>query len=147
MLTIIDKIIPEIKLYKYLGKSIQELKESFDRNWSEKGLGWKIASVDFMISKAKEELNELDEAMTNAWSDAFLHKSLIYRLEQVLLEWKDLALVALMGIDRTMMELESLKERLKAEETPVKEVLVSNGEKEVMNEVVDDLYQEDENSD
>ncbi|MHA1287713.1 MAG: hypothetical protein ACTSPB_09955 [Candidatus Thorarchaeota archaeon] len=137
---IIDKLAPEIKLYKHLGKAIQELKEPFERNWSEKGLGWKIFSIDFMIKKAKEEVDELDEAMTDAWGDFYLHQSLIRRLEQVLLEWKDLALVALMGIDRTMIELESLRKRLKEEKTPIREVLRSDGKNEIMEEIVDDIY-------
>jgi len=149
---IIDKLAPEIKLYKHLGKAIQELKEPFERNWSEKGLGWKIFSIDFMIKKAKEEVDELDEAMTDAWGDFYLHQSLIRRLEQVLhqslirrleqvlLEWKDLALVALMGIDRTMIELESLRERLREEKTPIREVLRSDGKNEIMEEIVDDIY-------
>jgi len=48
-----------------------------------------------------------------------------------------------MGIDRTMIELESLRKRLKEEKTPIREVLRSDGKNEIMEEIVDDIYKQE----
>lgn len=148
MSKLLDKIAPEIKLYKYLGNEINCLKRVFDRNWAEKGLNWKLHSVDWMIDRLKAEVKELDEAMTDVWEDAFLVNSLLYRLEQVLLEWQDCALVCLMGADRTRMEIEALRERLRAEVIPTKEVLSAeeiDGELvEVLKDAPVELYESEE---
>ena len=117
MSKIIDKIAPEILFHKYLGKELKALRETFDRNWDEKHDQWRGETIDWLAGRLDMEYAELKKAIKFMWEDAFLHYSLIVRMRQVHAEWLDVALVALMGADKTRRECESLEKRLKKRPT------------------------------
>ena len=108
----LDKLAPKIKLYKYLDKELEALKEVFNRNWDEKQDGWRYQSIDWLANRLDLERKELKEAIEVMWEDAMLHSSLIIRMKHVHMEFLDIALVALMGADKTRREFEALEKRL-----------------------------------
>ena len=108
----LDKLAPKIKLYKYLDKELEALKEVFNRNWDEKQDGWRYQSIDWLANRLDLERKELKEAIEVMWEDAMYHSSLIIRMKHVHMEFLDIALVALMGADKTRREFEALEKRL-----------------------------------
>lgn len=112
---ILDMIAPVIPIYKYLGKELVALRETFDRNWDEKHDEWKDHTIEWQLARLDTERVELEEAIKEMWEHATTHSSLIERMKHVNSEFLDVALVALLGANKTRIEIEKLISRINKE--------------------------------